>query len=210
MLKKQSKLLYIIGFTFLSLVLLSYNTYTYAAEVDTVEITSSSNEDIANALGLEDSTIVDIQIYDDLITQQEYKPIPINSRAWYDVAVNITQSGGPRESWSVGTIASDYISPGGSISHTYTSTQTSTASFTTTLAPVKEVSAQLGFSKSNTQTVTKTISQANTTKKGMYVDVHVIYKTYDYKVYGSPSGDYYGTGSFTVATGLGVITRSVN
>jgi hypothetical protein len=34
----------------------------------------------------------------------------------------------------------------------------------------------------------------------MYADVYIIYQSYDYSVIGTPSGNYYGKGGFTVAT----------
>lgn len=176
---------------------------------DQVCVESRDSKAIAKALGLNPDEIKSIEIYD-IVKPVEIEKISDNGNhlmAWYDTGATIKRTNGPRESWSSLPMASDYISPGGSISHTYTKQVSKSASFTVGVAPIKEISAQLGYGSTNTSTVSKTISQNNNTSKGMYVDVYIIYQSYDYSVYGKPSGDYYGKGGFTVATGLGVITR---
>lgn len=174
-----------------------------------VSVDSRDKDTIVKALGLNPDEIKSIEVYDII------KPIDVEKvlgndnhlMAWNDTRAIIKRTDGPRESWDSRTVASDYISPGGSISHTYTKQVSKSASFTVGIAPIKEISSQLGFGTSKSTAVSKTISQSNNTSKGMYVDVYIIYQNYDYKIYGSPSGDYYGKGSFAVATGLGVVTR---
>ncbi len=174
-----------------------------------VSVESRDKEAIVKALSLNPDEIKSVEIYD-IVKPIEIEKISGNDNhlmAWYDTGATIKRTGGPRESWSSLPIASDYISPGGSISHTYTKQVSKSASFTVGVAPIKEISAQLGYGSSCTSTVSKTISQSNNKSNGMYIDVYIIYQSYDYSVYGKPSGDYYGRGGFTVATGLGVITR---
>jgi hypothetical protein len=180
-----------------------------ATKENIVSVESHDKEAVAKALGLNPDEIKNIEVYDIVKPIEVEKKLDSDNhlRAWYDTKATIKRTAGPRESWSATPMATDYISPGGSISHTYTKSVSKSASFTVGLAPLKEISAQLGYDTTTSSTVSKTLSQSNNTSKGMYVDVYVIYSSYDYSVYGSPSGDYYGKGSFTVATGLGVITR---
>ena len=176
---------------------------------NSVSVDSRDKDTIAKALGLNSDEIKSIEIYDIVKPNDIEKKSNSDNHlmAWNDTRAVIKCTDGPRESWDSRKVASDYISPGGSISHTYSKQISKSASLTVGIAPLKEISSQLGFGTSTSTTVSKTISQSNNTSKGMYVDVYVISQNYDYSIYGSPSGDYYGKGKFAIATGLGVVTR---
>lgn len=190
---------------------LCFSNTVFASTNDnkTVNVENRNYSTIAKALSIDEDSIVDIKIFNNANTQDltNGKIKTSGLATTQSTGVQIKKKGYTSESWGISPIASDYISPGGSISHTYESTQTSSVSASISCAPLKIVSGELGYGYSTSKTVSKTISQSNNSKKGMYVDVYVIYTNQSYKVY--QNSKYKGSGTLTVATGLGVVTRKV-